>query len=399
MAKRKGKKQSGKAVEKKAAPTGRRFHWKLCFSLIVLTVLCLGTAVSYIPEKHIPSAAEPVYIYCLRVRNSLIARSGLDLYRYDETATIRTDGSPDIPVYFAPGNRITEGLCSFIRSAGSSLDVCIYDLDLPDVADALIEAKKRGVEVNVVVDTDNRKLLAVDRLAKAGIKVVQDNRPTIMHHKFVIADARRVWTGSFNFTENGKRLNDNNALVLESPEIAACYLNKFHEYMTGKFSTSALLRTFKGKAFMGKVPVEAAFSPSDRVADLICSQLSYARKSVRVMAFVLTSEKIANKLGELSKRGVDVQCILDRGQARTRYSRDQYLLGCGVKIYISPNSRGKMHHKVITIDDETVITGSYNFSANAERGNDENIIIIKNSDLGKLFHKEFKRCLNGTKGY
>jgi phosphatidylserine/phosphatidylglycerophosphate/cardiolipin synthase-like enzyme len=117
------------------------------------------------------------------------------------------------------------------------------------------------------------------------------------------------------------------------------------------------------------------------------------------MAFVLTSERIAEQLGELAKKGISVECLLDRGQARTRYSQDQYLLGCGVKIHISPNSRGKMHHKVIVIDEETVITGSYNFSENAENGNDENLIIVKNEELGKLFSKEFTRCLNGTKGY
>jgi phosphatidylserine/phosphatidylglycerophosphate/cardiolipin synthase-like enzyme len=323
----------------------------------------------------------------------------LDLRLYDDAVVIEGKSSPDIPVYFAPGFRISEGLCSFISSAESTLDVCIYDLDLLAVSDTLIEAKKRGVSVNIVTDSDNRKLLAMDRLSKAGIRIVSDHKPSIMHHKFVIADAKRIWTGSFNFTENGQNRNDNNALILESPEIAACYLNKFQEYMSGKFSTEAKERTYRGKAFMGKIPVEAAFSPSDQVADLICRQLSYAKQSVRVMAFVLTSERIAEQLGELAKKGISVECLLDRGQARTRYSQDQYLLGCGVKIHISPNSRGKMHHKVIVIDEETVITGSYNFSENAENGNDENLIIVKNEELGKLFSKEFTRCLNGTKGY
>ena len=393
----KGKSQKQPAAEPETQ--SRRIHWKSWLTLIFLIVGCIGIGVSYIPEKHIPGGMEPVYIYCLRFRNTLIARSGLDLHRYDDTVTIRTEGSPELPVFFAPGYRISEGLCQFIGTAESTLDVCIYDLDLESVSDALIAAKKRGVVVSVVTDSDNRKLLAVDRLAKEGIRIVSDHKPTIMHHKFVISDAKRVWTGSFNFTGNCRGRNDNNALILESPEIAACYLNKFQEYLSGQFSTEAKDRTIQGKAFMGKIPVQAAFSPSDGIADLIVRQLSYAKKSVRVMAFVLTSEKIANQLGELSKRGVDVECILDRGQARTRYSRDQYLLGCGVKIHISPNSRGKMHHKVIVIDEETVITGSYNFSENAESGNDENIVIVKDPGLGKLFHKEFERCLNGTKGY
>ena len=58
-----------------------------------------------------------------------------------------------------------------------------------------------------------------------------------------------------------------------------------------------------------------------------------------------------------------------------------------------------MHHKVIIIDDETVITGSYNFSRNAERSNDENILIIKNKEIAREFNREFRRCWRGTKGY
>ena len=170
--------------------------------------------------------------------------------------------------------------------------------------------------------------------------------------------------------------------------------------MSGDFSKSASNKTEKsGKTLLGKIPVQVAFSPSDGVAEIICEQLSQARECVYVMAFVLTSEKIAQKLGELSRSGVKVYCVLDRGQARTRYSQSQFLEKSGVKMSISPNSHGKMHHKVITIDEDTVITGSYNFSDNAENGNDENVIIIKSSELAKLYNKEFKRCLHGTKGY
>jgi phosphatidylserine/phosphatidylglycerophosphate/cardiolipin synthase-like enzyme len=324
----------------------------------------------------------------------------LDLYRYDEEVTIRTTGSPSISVYFSPGKRITEGLCRFIKSAKKQLDVCIYDLDHPAVTQELIDAKNRGVKVRIVTDSDNRQLRAVDRLDKAGIRIVADERSTIMHNKFVVVDGRRVWTGSFNFTENGEQKNDNNALILDSPELAEYYQEKFDRYLSGDFGVSATTKTDdEGKARLGKISVRAAFSPSDKVADIICEQLSDAKECVYVMAFVLTSEKIARKLGELAKSGVKIHCVLDRGQARTRYSQSQFLLGCGVKMHIAPNSKGKMHHKVITIDEDTVITGSYNFSENAEKGNDENIIIIKSPDLAKLFNKEFKRCLNGTKGY
>ena len=404
MAKRKG--TSGKKTEPQKSGSGAKtkggfhFRWKVWVPSICLAVFCFSILFSYLPEDYVPGFLEPVHTFCLRTRNTVIAKTGLDLYRYDDAVTIKTTGSPDITVYFAPGKRITEGLCGLIRSANKSVDVCIYDLDLQEVADALLEVKKQGVEVNVVTDSDNRKLDAVVRLDKAGIEIVEDERSSIMHNKFVIVDNRRVWTGSFNFTVNGQNKNDNNALVLDSREIAAFYREKFEEYLSGDFSTSANDKTDrKGKAMMGKIPVQVAFSPSDGIAEIICDQLAEARDNVYVMAFVLTSEPIAQKLGELAERGVRIHCILDRGQARTRYSQSQYLKSRGAKIYISPNSSGKMHHKVITIDDDTVITGSYNFSSNAEKGNDENIIIIKNIELAKLYNKEFKRCLNGTKGY
>lgn len=374
--------------------------WKIWGSMLCLALLCLSLLISYIPVEFIPGFFEPIHAFCLRSRNTLIVKTGLDLYRYDEVVTIRTTGSPDITVYFGPGKRITEGLCQFIRSAEKSIDVCIYDLDLPEVATALINAQNRQVAVRVVIDTDNRKLDAVDRLVKAGINVVSDERSTIMHNKFVIVDKKRVWTGSFNFTENGKKKNDNNALIIDSKEIAEFYHDKFEEYMDGDFSRAASDETDNdGKALMGRIPVQVAFSPSDGVAKIICEQLESAKACVYVMAFVLTSEPIAEKLAILAQRGVKVHCILDRGQARTRYSKSDSLEKSGVKMYISPNSNGKMHHKVITIDDDVVITGSYNFSDNAERGNDENVIIIRNVELAKLYNKEFKRCLNGTKGY
>ena len=405
MAAKKGKKESSKTLEAKSPAAGKSgkkfsFRWKTWLSLFCIIIVGCSVAISYIPEDYIPGFFEPVHVFCLRTRNTLIVRTGFNIYRYDDAVTVRTTGSPDITVYFAPGKRISEGLCNLISSANKTVEVCIYDLDLQEVSDALLEVKKRGVKVRVVTDSDNRKLDAMDRLAKAGIRVVADERSTIMHNKFVIVDSRWVWTGSFNFTENGRDKNDNNALILESPELAVFYRKKFEEYLSGDFSRSASKKTSDfGKALLGKIPIQVAFSPSDGVAEMICAQLSEAKECVYVMAFVLTSEPIAQKLKEISERGVSVHCVLDRGQAKTRYSQSQSLKNSGVKVYVSPNAIGKMHHKVISIDEDTVITGSYNFSENAEKGNDENIIIIKSSELAKLFNKEFKRCLNGTKGY
>ncbi len=370
---------------------------------VLATLILLGAAgigFSYVPEERIPDALEPVHTFTLRTRNNVIAKIAPDSSRYDDTAVVPIPNSTPVKLYFAPSPHIREGLCKLIDSAQSSVDLCIYDLDLFDVARALTDAEKRGVAVRVVTDTDNFKLQAVNRLKDAKIPVVPDNRPAIMHNKFVIVDAKYVWTGSFNFTINGSRKNDNNALILESPQLAACYQTKFEEYFSGKFGPKARRKTNGGKVVIGgTMPVEVMFSPSDGVQKRLLEELAKAKHSVRMMAFSFTAPEVAKELTSLAKRGVSVRCLFDNGQAHGEYSQNKFLGRNGVAVRLAPNRSGKMHHKVIIIDDETVITGSYNFSRNAERSNDENILIIKNKEIAREFNREFRRCWRGTKGY
>ncbi len=388
-------KAKNKAVNKASRHLLR--GWMLGISL---TICAAGIGLSYIPEEKIPESLEPLHTFTLRTRNNAIAKVMPDSSRYEDTAVVNIPNTTPLKLYFAPSPNIRKGLCEFIDSAKSNVDVCIYDLDLYDVADSLINAKKRGVAVRLVTDEDNVMLEAVERLKKAGIQVIPDNRPAIMHNKFVIVDAKYVWTGSFNFTINGSRKNDNNALILESPQIAACYQSKFQEYYSGKFGKRANQKTFGGKVMIGgAMPVKVAFSPSDGVQDMLLDELDDAKKSVKLMAFSFTAEPVAKKLAKLAKRGVKVECLFDNGQASSKFSRDDYLKGLGISIRLAPNRSGKMHHKVIIIDDETVITGSYNFSKNAEVNNDENILILKNKEIAREFSREFKRCWRGTKGY
>lgn len=376
-----------------------RHSFKGCLSVLVVLAIAAAAAFTFVPEEKVPAALDPLHTGLLAARNTLIAKTGLDISRFDDTAVVEVPGASPVKLYFAPSPNIKRGLCDFIRSAKSTVDICIYDLDLNEVADALLDAQARKVEVRLVTDEDNVMMAAVEKLKRAGVTVVPDNRPAIMHNKFVIVDARYLWTGSYNFTVNGTRRNDNNALILESPEIAACYLAKFNEYIAGKFGPKASRKTFGGRVVLGRMPVIAAFSPADGIRNLLLDELSHAKNSVKLMAFSFTDQEIADCLGSLAKKGVTVKCLFDFGQANSKYSQDSYLRGCGVKIKLSPNRSGKMHHKVIIIDDETVITGSYNYSKNAERNNDENILILKNREIAALYVKEFKRCWKGTKGY
>src|SRR5215216_2114324 len=129
-----------------------------------------------------------------------------------------------------------------INAAQTSIHIASFEFDLTPVADALIAAKQRGVDVRWVTD-DEHGLEADEEpdhgqfaiLQNAGIEVRSDSRSALMHNKFWIFDGQLVWTGSTNITVNGVFKQDNNTVVIRSPELAAIYEREFQEMWDGQF--------------------------------------------------------------------------------------------------------------------------------------------------------------------
>jgi len=117
-------------------------------------------------------------------------------------------------VYFTPNSQVEAYLIEAINSAQKSVYVAFYDLDLVSVAEALVEARlARGVDVRVVIDSDNADNPAASLLVEAGIAVGDDDSD-YMHNKFMVVDDELVWTGSMNPTFNGVYKNNNNVVVV-----------------------------------------------------------------------------------------------------------------------------------------------------------------------------------------
>ena len=392
------KKEIRKAVGKTSKRAGRKIPiLSLAVFLLVLSAAALG--ITFIPEDKIPAPLAPVHTVLLSRRNYLVRKTRLPVSCYDDVHSLMNPGTDPIQIYFAPSPKISAALCAFLRSAVRSIDVCAFDIGLEAVADTLIEAKKNHIQVRVVTDTDYLKRNALGRISQAGIPVVSDRKKSLMHNKFIVVDSRYVWTGSYNLTDNGTWKNDNNAIVFESPEVAAGYLARFNQYWNECFSNDGKRTGLPQQVFIGRMPVYYAFSPTDKIRDVLLDELDRAESTVDVMAFSFTGAELAAKLRDLCKRGVKVRCLFDRGQAKNKASRDEYLQKIGAKVYISPNRSGKMHHKVFIIDGKTVVTGSYNFSKNAETKNDENIVILRSEPIAKLYTAEMNRCIKGVKGY
>ena len=129
--------------------------------------------------------------------------------------------------------------------------------------------------------------------------------------------------------------------------------------------------------------LQPCFTPHYKCLPLILHAIADARRSIHMMAYSFTSESIAAALITAKKRGIDVQIILDKSQT-DHHSQRQTLQRADIPVYID-ESVAIAHNKVIIIDQETVLTGSYNYSVGAENRNAENIIIIKNPDLAQSY--------------
>lgn len=124
---------------------------------------------------------------------------------------------------FSPSPQAIKLVERTIRHAEHSVDVAAYSFSSQKIANALIEAHKRGVVVRVVLDKSHakRRYPAVTSLHDAGIPLRINRRYAIMHDKYIIIDGKTVETGSFNYTTNAERHNAENVVVIKNNKTLA----------------------------------------------------------------------------------------------------------------------------------------------------------------------------------
>ena len=310
-------------------------------------------------------------------------------------------------VYFTDPNRINnpddlrgsipERLIAFIDGAQSTIHIASFEFNLTPVAEALIRAHRRGVEVQWV--TDNVHGIESDQeegrgqfamLQDAGIEVRDDGLSALMHNKFWIFDNQTVWTGSTNITVNGNFRNNNNVLVIHSPEVAAIFEREFQEMWAGQFGPTSPSTVDLQSTMVARTPVQVLFAPEDKVISRLVPLVEEAKSSIHVMAFSFTHSTLGQAVLERAQQGVDVQGIFETRGSETEFSELTILFCAGVPVRQDGNP-ATFHHKVIVIDRETLITGSLNFSVNADTRNDENVIIIKSKTIASRYIDEFER--------
>ena len=297
-----------------------------------------------------------------------------------------------------PAGSIEEKLINFINAAQVSIHIASFEFNLPRVADALIAAKARGVDVRWVTDDENG--LEIDgnanrgqftRLMAAGVEVKDDaGRTALMHNKFWLFDRQITWTGSTNITVNGIYKQNNNVIVIHSPEVAEIYEREWEELWTAQLGPRAPSTKNNQWAILDGTPLQILFSAEDGAVDSLIAILNDAQVSIRFLAFSFTDYPMAQAMIARAQAGVDVQGIFETFGSNSPRAELKTLWCAGLPVRQDGNS-SFLHDKVIIIDNSIVVTGSLNFSSSADKENEENVVILDNPEIAALYLQEYQK--------
>lgn len=347
----------------------------------------------------------------------------IDLYP-EKNDVLTGKGSSNYRIYFSElfeGNvkkakeykySIDKILSTFIKNAKKEINIAMHEIDSEIITSALIYAYKNNIDVRIVIEMDYVKNVSIKELIEIGIPVRTDGKSSLMHNKFLVIDEKFVWTGSYNATVRGSYYNNNNAICLLSRKLANYYNNEFDEmFYYGKFGASSpddelpLPKVFIEKNIPKQnnksvsnntqkdlIEIETYFSPDINIIDKIVEVINLSKKSIHFLAFSFTNDRVSEALINKYKDGVNVSGIFE-SQQLSQYSEFDRLKNAGIDVKIDRNKYYN-HHKIIIVDKQIVITGSANFSVNAEKRNDENILIIHDKDIASTYLKEFNRIYN-----
>jgi len=316
-------------------------------------------------------------------------------------------------------------LTAFVNGAKQTLDFSIYDMRFSDQLRAqlvagLREKAQAGVEIRFCYDADKPPqpdLAAGQDPAPAGTGAFVQSLGypwrriagmKLMHSKYIVRDGQAIWTGSANMTDDAFTLMENNIVEIDSQALANYYAQNFEQLWekqnfehTGDIYTEPVPLTFSNQPASARV----MFSPGCglEIDSEIARRVRAAQRHVRICSLLINSGTLIGELGNLLRRGgVTVDGIYDRTQMEQVYvqwqevPQNRWKIGALKEIIARAGLVGKnsvpytptgphnfMHNKVLVIDD-TVITGSYNFSRSAQF-NAENILFIESAPLADAY--------------
>jgi phosphatidylserine/phosphatidylglycerophosphate/cardiolipin synthase-like enzyme len=352
-------------------------------------------------------------------------------------------GGPDYPrraakfngkefpsVAFRPNTPVAPLLVDAIDAAKVSIRVALYEFSSIDVLKALQRAKRRGVDVKIVLEygaafPENEPGASYRRVRSAQIwALLRDGfdvrilRGTtkfgINHNKFGVFDGKLAEFGSYNWSYTSEHSHYENVLFsTEKTRVTA--LNVYWDYLWNQAVPEPQAKAHVWNENVPPPPAPArptvafnavklpayVFSPGDRLEDALVAAIDAAKKSVDYAMFSPRSTKVAQALERAAARGVAVRAVIDESQSKSEYFKPyvDWLSQHGVEVRTLSGPNGpesdfpmaeKMHGKFMVLDGALVETGSANHTKRASLDNYENAHFLNDAtDVSAfVFHFE-----------
>ncbi len=169
-----------------------------------------------------------------------------------------------------------------------------------------------------------------------------------------------------------------------------CVVSIFYLFVSSCSSKPSGAKTLH----INNAEISVYFSPNGGASDAIIREINNAHSSIDIAMYAFTSRPIGQAVIDAYKRGVKVRLVMDVREANTRFSRSRFFYKAGIPIKTLPVEetrfvKGLMHNKFAVIDGKEVITGSYNWTASAEKLNYENLLIIRSPELANVYERYF----------
>jgi phosphatidylserine/phosphatidylglycerophosphate/cardiolipin synthase-like enzyme len=159
----------------------------------------------------------------------------VELLEWVESCNKLTLGSTYIEeistAYFSPGKSCRSAIISQIRSARSSIRICVFTISDNEITNEIIAAHKRNISIKIITDNDKSFDLGsdIELLSKRGLKIKIDRSDSHMHHKFCLIDNTELITGSYNWTRSAAERNQENIIVSQNQSLIKKFNKEFEK--------------------------------------------------------------------------------------------------------------------------------------------------------------------------
>ena len=348
-----------------------------------------------------------VQVYSVNGVDTAFSNVGVYITASNSSGKIRPYFNHSVDVSYSSGvdaQNITtyfnDTIKAYMDLAQNTLDVCVYNASDATIAVGINDAYNRGVTVRYIADDDVTNIMLSSLDPNIPIVYRDNSLSGIMHNKFIIIDANStnnswVMGGSTNWTNPSNLFNDyNNLIFIQDKAVAQAYTLEFNEMWSGIFGSNKEDNTPHLFNVNG-TEVEVYFSPSDQTTSQILKFIDNVDYTLEFGLLGFTRDDIGgaviDKNGEF---GVNIRGIVE--QENVTGSEYDNLINAGVNIKSHQGVQYSLHHKYAIADvgisgsDPTILTGSHNWSSNAENNSDENTIIIHDQTIANIYLQEFE---------